>query len=361
MQAQEKKIILKGKVVSATRNDAIKNVSIYMPKSRLGANTGDDGKFQLEVPESCAKDTVIFSLIGFKPYVSTVAKLNPKSALFIELEDSLFLLNEIVAICFDKIDALKWKSKREKDTKMMLSFATRKVDNVANYINLLKEKHGYTKLKGNSLKWKKVIFPNIKNKVDYHVSFFRCPYCPSEENVVVTIEIYDSKGVNLAADERYKKIVIKHFQDLLDKTFAQGIDHNQLEKREEVMYMKKAKDPYTGKCYGYFDNGQKGLRGEYIKGLRDGYWEFWYSNSNKKMEGAYSNGLKNGDWTYWYSDGIVRMKATYILDKMEGMNTWYFENGKKKKEALYKDGVYLQKTEWDENGKIIDATHYIHN
>ncbi|PKP19882.1 MAG: hypothetical protein CVU05_10300 [Bacteroidetes bacterium HGW-Bacteroidetes-21] len=359
--SQGKKVVLKGKIVSASRNDAIQNASVYLPKTQLGTISGEDGKFILEIPEDNQKDTIIFSLIGYKPFITTVNQLNPKSGIFVELEDSLFLLNEVVAICFDNIDALKWKSKKESQSKTMLSFATRKIDNVSNYINLLKEQHGYTKLKGNSLKWKNVIIPDIKNKVDYHVSFFRCPYCPEDENVVVTIEIYDNKKVNLAEDLRYKKIVIRHFQNLLDKTFAQGIDHNQLEKRGEIMYLKKATEPYTGKCYGYFDNGQKGLRGEYTNGLRDGYWEFWYSNGNKKVEGSYNQGLKSGDWTYWYSDGIVRMKATYIDDQMDGMNMWYYESGKKKKEALYKDGVYLQKTEWDENGKIIDATNYIHN
>ncbi len=96
------------------------------------------------------------------------------------------------------------------------------------------------------------------------------------------------------------------------------------------------------------------------KGIRDGYWEFWYSNGQKKVEGSYVEGLKNGEWTYWYSDGTLRMKSNYIMDEMDGMNYWYFESGQKKKEALYRNGVYLQKTEWDEKGKIVEATNYVH-
>jgi len=358
--SQEKKIVIKGQVISASREEPIMSANIFIPKISLGTITGEDGKFQIEVPEENKHDTIIFSLLGYKPYITIVSKITGKSGSLIELEDSLFLLNEVKAICFDNVDALKWKNKNENNSKTMLSFATRKIDNVSNYINLLKEKHGYTKLKGNSLKWKKVIIPEIKNKVDYHVSFFPCPYCPEEENVTVTIDIKDSKGVNLAEDPAYKKIVIRHFQNLLDRTFAQGIDHNQLEKRLDIMYLKSAAEPYTGKCFGYFENGQKGLRGEYKEGLRDGYWEFWYSNGQKKVEGSYSDGLKNGEWTYWFSDGVVRMKATYVMDQMDGMNYWYYENGQKKKEALYRNGVYLQKTEWNQNGKIIEATHFVH-
>lgn len=358
--SQDKKIVIKGQVMSASREKPINEVSVYIPNIKLGTYTDDNGKFEIAVPEANRQDTVIFSLIGYKPYRAKVSQLTGKSGCLIELEDSLFLLDEVKAICFDNIDALKWKNKNESKSKTMLSFATRKIDNAANYINLLKETHGYSKLKGNSLKWKKVELPGIKNKVEYHLSFFPCPYCPDKNNVVVTIDIHDSRGTNLAEDPAYKKIVIKHFQNLLDKTFAQGIDHNQLEKRMDVMYLKKALDPYTGKCYGYFENGQKGLRGEYKKGLRDGYWEFWYSNGQKKVEGSYIEGQKNGEWTYWYSDGTIRMKSNYIMDEMDGMNYWYFESGAKKKEALYRNGVYLQKTEWDENGKIIEATNYVH-
>lgn len=360
LTSQEKKLNIKGQVISASREEPVANANIYIPKIRLGTLTDENGRFELELLPENRNDTVIFSLIGYKPHIAVISSLTGKAGALVELEDSLFLLNEVKAICFDNVMALKWKNKNESKSKTMLSFATRKIDNVSNYVNLLKESHGYTKLKGNSLKWKKVVIPEIKNKVDYHVSFFPCPYCPEEENVTVTIDIKDSKGVNLAESAEYSKIVTRHFQNLLDRTFAQGIDHNQLEKRLDIMYLKKATDPYTGKCFGYFENGQKGLRGEYKSGLRDGYWEFWYSNGQKKVEGAYVEGLKNGEWTYWYSDGTIRMKANYIMDQMDGMNYWYFENGQKKKEALYKEGVYLQKTEWDQNGKIIEATHYVH-
>lgn len=357
--AFSQQILLKGKIVSSTRNEAVSSVNIFIPKAKLGTISDDNGAFSIEISSANSNDTIIFSSIGYKPVIENLNKLNPKGNLLIELDDSLFLLNEVKAICFDNVDALKWQSKKEKESKMMFSFATRKLDNVANYINLLKEAHGYTKLKGNSLKWKGVHIPGLKNKVQYHLSFFRCPYCPDEENVVVTIDIKDSKGVNLAESSVYKPIVKKHFQQLLDKTFAQGIDHNQLEKRLEVMYLKKATEPYSGHCYGYFENGQKGLRGTYEKGLRNGYWEFWYSNGNKKIEGEYLNGQKHGKWKYFFEDGSVRMDAQYINDNMDGVNIWYHENGRKKKEATFKNGIFIEKTEWDENGKITLQTHYL--
>jgi antitoxin component YwqK of YwqJK toxin-antitoxin module len=358
--SQDKKIVIKGTVISASREEPVASANIFIPAISLGTITGNDGKFTLEVPAENKRDTIIFSLLGYKPYITVISQLTVKSGALIELEDSLFLLNEIKAICFDNIDALKWKNKNDNKSRTMLSFATRKVDNVSNYINLLKETHGYTKLKGNSLKWKKVEIPGFKFKVEYHLSFFPCPYCPEEENVTVTIEVKDNKGKNLAESPEHKKEIIRHFQNMLDKTFAQGIDYSQLEKRLDVMYLKKSTEPFTGKCYGYFENGQKGLRGELKNGVRDGYWEFWYSNGQKKVEGSYVDGMKNGEWTYWYSDGVIRMKANYVMDAMDGMNYWYFENGNKKKEALFRDGVYLQKTEWDQNGKIIEATHYVH-
>jgi antitoxin component YwqK of YwqJK toxin-antitoxin module len=358
--SQENQIILKGTISSVSTDEPIPFASVHIYRTMTGTITDDQGKFELKVESSRLSDTLIFSCVGYKQFRSQIVKLSPKNNLRIELEDSLFLLQEVIALCYDNIEALKWNSKKNNKAETMLSFATRELQNAANYISITKEHFGEGKMKTNFYKWKKVKISGVPDKVDFTISWFKCPYCPDPNNITVTISVTDRNGKNLVESPAYKKILINYFQSLLDKTFAQGVDQAQLEERMKVMYLKKGSTPYTGQCYGYYDSGQKGLRGNYTMGLKDGFWEYWYSNGQKKIEGNYKKGLKSGAWTYWYSSGQVRIQATYIEDEMDGVNIWYHENGQKKKEARFKNGVYLDKTEWDEKGNVINATQFLH-
>lgn len=361
--AQENtKLLLKGSVYSVSTDQPISYAGIYIRSVNIGTTSKEDGKFELPFDSQLLNDTLVVSSVGYKQFRIQLSKINLKVPFRIELEDSLFLLNEIVAICFDKIEALKWKSnKGGGQSKLLLSFSTRELQNAANYISILKERFGDdAKIKSNFIRWKKVKISGVSDKVEFTISWFRCPYCPDPENVAITIDVSDRKGNNLVENSAFKKPLITFFQNLLDKTFAQGVDNSQLEDRNALMYLKKAEKPYTGQCYGYYETGQKGLKGNYEKGLKDGFWEYWYSNNQKKIEGNYTAGKKTGQWRYWYSGGQVRIVANYVDDEMDGKNTWYYENGQKKKEAVFRNGVYLSKTEWDEKGNVVDVQNYLH-
>lgn len=355
------KIILKGGVYSVSNDQPVSFASVHIHKTTIGTITAEDGKFELPFDSQYLTDTLIISSIGYKQVKLPIAKINLKQSLHVEIEDSLFLLNEVVAMCYDNIEALKWKSKKNDNSQYLLTFSTRELQNAANYISILKETFGGdAKIKTNFIRWKKVKINGIPDKVNFTISWFPCPYCPSQENVAVTIEVLDRKDKNLIENDIYRKPLITYYQNLLDKTFAQGIDNSQLEEHSQVMFLKKATEPYSGQCYGYYETGQKGLRGVYKNGIKDGFWEYWYSNGKKKIEGAYSDGKKIGKWRYWFSNGQLRMDANYVNDDMDGKNIWYYENGQKKKEAKFKNGVYIEKTEWDEKGNVTDITNYLH-
>ena len=357
----ETKLILKGGVYTVSSDEPVPFANIHIRSTSIGTMSGEDGKFELPFGSEQLKDTLVVSSVGYKQFKVLISKINLKVNYRIELEDSLFLLNEVVAMCFDKIEALKWKSNKSDQSKLMLSFSTRELQNAANYISILKEKFGSdAKIKSNFIRWKKVKINGVNDKVEFTISWFRCPYCPDPENIAITIDVSDKKGNNLVENASFKKPLIEFYQNLLDKTFAQGVDNSQLEARNQVMYLKKATEPYTGQCYGYYETGQKGLKGAYTNGLKDGFWEYWYSNNVKKIEGNYSAGKKTGKWRYWYANGQVRILANYVDDEMDGTNTWYFENGQKKKEAIFRNGVYLSKTEWDEKGNVVDVQNFLH-
>lgn len=356
----QEKNTLKGVVISQKEEKGIQYANIRIKDSPYGTTSDESGKFEFSFPNQFLKDTLIISCIGYKQLAMPLSSLNLKQTQHFELEDSLILLNEVIAMAYDFIDALKWKTKKDEKSRLYLTFATREIQNAANFISILKENFGKDfKLKSNFIRWKKVKIPEVGDKITFVVAWFRCPYCPDAENITITIDVMDKKDNSLVENAAYTKKLEKYFQNLLDKTFAQGVDYRQIETRDSLAYLKKATDPYTGQCYGYYENGQKGLRGAYTNGVRDGLWEYWYSNGQKKVEGKYKMGQKTGQWLYWYPSGQLRIKANYQNNEMDGTNIWYYENGQKKKEANFRNGVYLEKTEWDEKGNVIEIRNFL--
>ncbi len=353
---------LKGYIFNQKDEKPISFANIRIKDSPYGTSSDESGKFEFTFPNQFLNDTLIISCLGYKTLTLPINKLNLKTSQRFELEDSLILLNEVIALAYDFIDALKWKTKNEEKGRLYLTFATRELTNAANFVSILKENFGKDfKIKSNFIRWKKIKIPEVDEKAEVIVAWFRCPYCPDPENITVTIDVTDKKNKSLVENEVFQKKLKKYFQNFLDNTFAQGVDYRQIEFRDSIAYLKKATEPYTGQCYGYFENGQKGLRGAYVNGLRDGLWEYWYSNGEKKVEGRYKMGKKEGQWNYYYPSGKIRIKANYKNNEFDGINTWYYENGQKKKESLYRDGVYIEKTEWDEKGNIIEIRNFLRN
>lgn len=357
-QIFEEKLNLRGNVTSLKNNTPITSANIWIKNTYYGTTTDEKGYFELTFPKKFKNDTLIISCVGYKTEMFHLDTLNLNEPLYVELEDSLFILSEIDVIAYDYIDFLRWKAKNSETSQLYMTFATRDIQNVANFINFLKENIGRNyKLKANSIRWKKVFLNDkLPQKVEVFVSWFRCPYCPLPEDITVIIDVIENES--LCENIIYQPILKEYFQSILDKTFATGVDINQLIIIESIAYLKGDTVPYTGYCYGYFENGQKGVRGYYENGLKNKYWEYWYSNGQKKIEGTYKNGKKEGIWKYYYPNGKLRILANYKNDLMDGINIWFYENGNKKKEVLFREGVYLDKTEWDEKGKVIETKSF---
>lgn len=359
--AQDKNV-LKGQIISQKDEKPIVYANVRIKDSPYGTATDESGKFEFTFPNQFLNDTLVISCVGYKTVSYPINRLNLKQQQRFELEDSLILLNEVVALAYDFIDVLKWKTKNEEKGRLYLTFATREIQNAANFISIVKENLGKDfKLKSNFIRWKKVKIPEVDDKAGVVIAWFRCPYCPDPENITVTIDVTDKKDNSLLDNEAMQKKLRKYFQNLLDKTFAQGVDYRQLVTKDSIAYLRNATEPYTGQCYGYYENGQKGLRGSYVNGIKDGLWEYWYSNGQKKVEGRYNMGKKEGQWNYYYPSGKIRIKSNYKNNEMDGINIWYYENGQKKKEALFREGVYIEKTEWDEKGNIIEIRNFLRN
>ncbi len=61
-------------------------------------------------------------------------------------------------------------------------------------------------------------------------------------------------------------------------------------------------------------------------------------------------GKKHGKWMDWYKNGEPRMVTSYNMDVYDGECGWFYPNGNKKKVTIYKNGVFMKKMEWNEDG-----------
>ncbi len=343
---------LSGEIQEDLSKSAISLANVYLDSSKIGTASSEDGTFELLIPDSLLDDTLVISAIGYREQRISINSIYPDTNLLVFLQDSMFLLDEVVAFCYDYVEALYWTSSNKKEKEFLLTFVSKNISNVSNFLILLNERLGKGKKNHNSYMWRKINLPGVEGNTKIYMKFFRCGYCPDNNNITVTFKIENSKVKDILHDDEYKLLIARYFQEILDKTFENGINISQLEKRNRIYYLPQADSAYTGKVYGYFQTGQKGLRGELFKGKKDKKWEYWYQNNNKRMVVFFNKGQKSGLWVSWYKNGDLRIKNTYKNGRLEGNNFWWHDNGTLKKVSFYKNGVIQGKLEWEKNGDL---------
>ena len=164
--------------------------------------------------------------------------------------------------------------------------------------------------------------------------------------------------------KRLLTVTILLFASLL---YSQSkFDINNLIDRGVLKYAPNDDEPYTGKVFDFYDNGQKKLDGNYRKGLMNGKWMYYHENGQIYVQGRFIDGDgsnlselsgvpfngRTGRWNAWFKNGQKESEGTYKSGIQIGKYEKWFENGKKKYEETYKDGELNGKwTEWFENGQ----------
>lgn len=344
--------VINGSIQEDLSREPISLANIYIENSGIGTVSNDSGYFRLSIPRENFLDTIVISSIGYKEHRFSVNSVYPDTNLYVFLQDSMILIDEVVAFCYDYIEALYWNSKTNEKKDYLLTFVSKKKSNVSNFILLLNERFGIGKKKRNSYIWKNLNIPGIEGDTKVKMKFFRCGYCPDQDNITITFKIENSTTANILQDDESKLLITRYFQEILDQTFENGINISQLEKRNRIYYLPEADSAYSGKVYGYFESGKKGLRGELILGKKDKKWEYWYQNDKKRMVAFFDKGKKEGLWVSWYKDGSIRIKNNYVNGRLDANNFWWHENGELKKVALYKNGIIQGKLEWEKNSTL---------
>jgi len=202
--------------------------------------------------------------------------------------------------------------------------------------------------------------------------------------------------------KRLLTVTILLFASLL---YSQSkFDINNLIDRGGLKYAPNDDEPYTGKVFDFYENGQKKLDGNYRNGLMNGKWTYYHENGQIYVQGRFIDGDgsnlselsgvpfngRTGRWNVWFKNGQKESEGTYrngnLIGKFEiwlddGTKVWehynnddgtrdstkltiqWYENGQKQFEGYWKNtddtaGVWIGKhTVWHENGqKMVEGT-----
>ena len=122
-------------------------------------------------------------------------------------------------------------------------------------------------------------------------------------------------------------------------------DINNLIDRGGLKYAPNDEEPYTGKVFDFFENGEKKLDGNYRKGLINGKWTYYHENGQIRAQGRFIDG-----------DGSNLSESTGIpFNGRKGKWSFWYENGQKMYEGTYKDGELIKETYWGEDGNEMNV------
>ena len=134
-----------------------------------------------------------------------------------------------------------------------------------------------------------------------------------------------------------------------------GVNTDELENREGIIYLKGSETPYTGKVFDLWKNGKKRWEANYKDGKKEGLEVQCYENGQKRVETNSKDGMDK--ITFWYKNGQKEGEENYKDGAFDGLQTRWHENGKKKWEANYKDGGPVDGSEkfWNSTGEPVDS------
>ena len=140
---------------------------------------------------------------------------------------------------------------------------------------------------------------------------------------------------------------------------SDGVNSDELEVRENVVYLKNSDSPYTGKSFEFHDNGQKKSEDNFKDGKPHGIVFSWYENGQKETEANFKDGKEDGPLGSWHENGQKKLEGNFKDGKMDGLVVSWHENGQKLVEGNLKDGKPdgLSVT-WHENGQNRTEINY---
>lgn len=114
-----------------------------------------------------------------------------------------------------------------------------------------------------------------------------------------------------------------------------------------------------GESISYYKDGQLEAKGNYINGLRDGFWEFYWYTGQLRSKGNYKRGKFDGEWRE-YIEGNLHLVKTYRFGILEGDSESYYSNGQLNWKGQYKnDQLEGEWVYYDIHGNISEKGSYL--
>ena len=135
----------------------------------------------------------------------------------------------------------------------------------------------------------------------------------------------------------------------------EGVNYNNTEGREGVIYLKGSDTPYTGKVFRLYKNGQKQGELNLKNGKPDGVIKSWYEDGKREMESNWIKGKLNGLQLGWHKNGQKATEGNLKDGKENGVQIAWHENGQKAIEENYKDGKKVSGKYWNSKGEEVDS------
>ena len=123
-------------------------------------------------------------------------------------------------------------------------------------------------------------------------------------------------------------------------TTTERIEEISLEEREGLIYYKNK--PYTGKSYGYHENGNVAREGNWKNGKLEGLQFGWHENDEKALESNFKNGKAHGLVINWNKNGLKKSESHWKDGKENGPEVLWHQNGEKKSERMWEDGKVVE-------------------
>lgn len=123
--------------------------------------------------------------------------------------------------------------------------------------------------------------------------------------------------------------------------------------REEEYFKGKREGTFVE----YAKSGAVISKGKYIEGEREEDWILTVGDHSE--QGNYLAGLRNGGWKYFYTDGMLKFEGNFVDGAANGKHKYYWPNGKQKEIRQYVAGQASGKWKsFDTNGNIIFELEY---
>jgi antitoxin component YwqK of YwqJK toxin-antitoxin module len=148
-------------------------------------------------------------------------------------------------------------------------------------------------------------------------------------------------------------IFIANRPDVEEPVSLREMTRDQLELREEELFVKGESEAYDGALVAFFPENVCKLKVEIRDGKSHGISRGWYENGQQEVEEYFSQGVSQGKRTRWFNNGSIKSEAIIVDGKISGTFRKWHDNGNKAAEAQFVEGTAHGISQgWDRDGKL---------